>query len=356
MERTFGNLSFNPGCLKLAVTGDNWHHLIDPTVFERNLIGQNILLACNYEQCTAEEISLQMGVAVPYLEKYLKELCEVGVLAQKGKYYETAIVIFTREFIAEEHAKTLKIQQEAAEIITQFLDEKLDDIKAIGFHTGSVDDGLLRWRITQLIIENAVLEKHKNDSQQRKDGLVWGDEDTRYGCLNVHYTNPQGDTIKFLEFFARSFNERIFDFGYFWKQEKRVNLILEIAREKRVNEADMVEVAEFIKNGWVKKDGDTLQLCIPVFTAKQFEQVLSLTDVVTNKIAEKTHEMLNISTDILMQHVSASKKKEAKTLGYLRRHYIAMCGPVEIMMGSGALRRFSDNEHPTAYVVVPQLF
>jgi hypothetical protein len=40
--------------------------------------------------------SLQIGVAVPYLERDLKKLCEIGILHHRGGKYETALAIVTR--------------------------------------------------------------------------------------------------------------------------------------------------------------------------------------------------------------------------------------------------------------------
>ena len=362
MERTKGDLSFNPGRLMLTPYGDGC--LINLSEFEKNLIAQNILLSCYYERCTIEEISLQMGVAVPYLEKDLQELCESGVLLKKGTRYETAIVIFTKDFSIEAETKTLPMQQEIATIVEQFLEEQLSDVKAIGFHQGGVDDSLLKWRITHLIIEQAVLNKYEKSLNlvypTKYAGLetfIIGVEDFQCrqtgGGLTTKFNNACGDQIKFIEFFVPSINVPL-DFGYFWNKSNRVNIITDIAKGKMdgFSENDMLEVAEFIKNGWVKKDGDALHLCIPVYTAKQYEQVISLMDAVTDKIAKLTGEMIDITTDILIQHTPTSMKKDAKNVSWLKRHDIAMSAPVEIMKNNGTLRKIANNEHPTAYVVL----
>ena len=364
MERTTGNLSFNPGHMTLALWGKSWPGYVDPTAFERNLIAQNILLACYHESCTAEELSLQMGVAVPYLENDLNELCACGLLTRKGGRYETAIVIFTREFSIEADMKTMELQREMAELIGRALDEQLAEIKAVGFHQGGVDDGLLKWRITQLILEQAVLRKNeesRNISTKHAghEVIILGAEDYisrygRYGCLTVENSNAHGDVIRFLEFFANSFREKIFDFGYFWQQENRINLLFDIAKGKTdgFSEGDKLEIAEFIKNGWAKKDGSGLSLCIPVYTAEQYERVEAILAPVTDKVAEITRKILEISTGILLQHTPASLKKEARNMSWLKKHDIAMSGPVEIMRSSGALRHAADNEHPSVYVVL----
>ena len=251
MERTKGDLSFNPGSLMLTPYGHGC--LLDLGEFEKNLIAQNILLACYYESYTVEEISLQLGVAVPYLEKDLKELCESGVLVKKGARYETAVVIFTKGFSAEVEAKTKPKQQEMARIITQFLDKQLDDVKAIGFHQSDADDGLLRWRTTHLIIEQAVLNKYEKDLNlvfpTKYAGFktfMIGVENYNYkmgGGLTTGFNNAHGDQLKMIEFFVPSINAQL-DMGYFFAKASRVNTLMDVAKGKidGFSENDMLEV------------------------------------------------------------------------------------------------------------------
>ena len=363
MERT--ELSFNPRRMTLGISSkDSWPRWVDPTYFERNVLAQNILLACYNEPCTAEEISLQLGIAVPYLEKDLMELCEwSGVLTKKNNRYETDIVIFTKDFSAEATAKTLEYQQKIADTITSFLDERLGDFKAIGFYTGGSDDSLLRWRIMHFILDQAIKRKYGKDCNieysTKHDGhtvFLWGMEESKpkYGCIAAGYSNDSGDQIQFLEFQSGSWFEKTFGFGYFWKRTDRVNLILELAKGKMngFSESEMLEVAELIKHGFLKKNGDVIKLCIPIYTAHQFEKAAALTNNVTDEISEITREMIKISTDILVQHSPASKKKEVESIGWLKIRDLAMDRPVEIMLGSGALRRTADNERPTSYVVL----
>lgn len=104
---------------------------------------------------TAEEISLQIGVAVPYLENDLKALFEKGLLIHKGGKYETDIVILTKEFTEESEEKTRSVHREIAEIVDRFWNKHRSDIKTVGFHTGTPDDNLLKWHMTHLLLHEA---------------------------------------------------------------------------------------------------------------------------------------------------------------------------------------------------------
>jgi len=360
MEKPRGTQSFNPAILKLGLAiGKSWRPYLDSTQMEKNLIAQNILTACYYEACTAEEISLQLGVAVPYLEYHLQELTENGVLQKTNIRYTTAITIFTKSFIEEADAKTKTLQTQIADLLTTFLDTHHEQIKTVGKHTGTTDPGLLRWQIAQLIIEQATLEKRNDRLPQKNHGghslFVWGEEyPDRYGCMFAYYKNKHGDQVKCLEFFCNSFNERIFDFGYFWNRDDRVRLFLETAKYKHSGfpPDEKIEIAEFIKHGYLKKDGEKLTPNVPIYTARQYEQTLDLlTDVITD-VSKKTDEIIKVATEILLQHTPANKKKEAAEIAFLIKHHLAMRNPIEIMLGSGSLRAFTTNEHPTTYITL----
>lgn len=363
MERTFGEQSFNPARMTLGFFAPkgNWSTWVDPTYFERNILAQNILMACYNSSCTAEEISLQLGIAVPYLAKDLQELCDTAVLAKKNNSYETDIVIFTKEFNKELLSKTASHQKEIADIVTNFLDEKLSKFKKIGFFTGDMgDDSLLRWRITHLILEQAVInELDKNPNIQftkEHNGnpiFLFGSEGVEYSCLAIGYGNEQGDKMQFLEFSPKTFLE-IFSWGHFHNRDKRVKLMLEIAKGKmdEFDEGEKIEITELIKLGFLKKDSDTINLCIPIYTAEEYAQALTITAEARSKISEITDKMIEIAKDILIQHSPAAKKNEAESIAWLKKREISMDRPVEIMLGSGALRRTLESEHPAAYVVL----
>ena len=358
MERTWGNLSFQPGSLQLRFWGSGSNPFWKTC--EDSPIAQNILLACYNDRCTAEEISLQLGVAMPYLEKDLQKLCGQGVLVQKGGRYETAVVIFTKEAAAEKDAKMLPFQKDIAEIIEKFLRVNLDAIKAIGFHQGVEDDNLLRWHVAAILLEQAVIHKYqgslKFEYPTRFPGckaFVWGEEDygSRWfgGFGTCGKTNAAGDLIRFLDFSANG----EMDHHYFFNYPNRVNVILDIAGGKSADfsENDREEIAGFIQRGFAEKAADALRLRLPVFTKEQFDRLLDLLDSVTDEIAEKTRAMVAVVTDILVQHTPVPMKKEAESIAWLKM-FDAISAPVSLMLDSGALRKAAQGEHPTAYVVL----
>ena len=78
MERNYGEQSYNPKRLNLMYMGEGpnkYWELIDG-----NIIRQNILWACYNDSLTEEEISLQIGVALPYIENDINLESVVAIL------------------------------------------------------------------------------------------------------------------------------------------------------------------------------------------------------------------------------------------------------------------------------------
>lgn len=113
MERNYGEQSYNPKTLNMMYMGEGpnqyWNLIND------NKIRQNILWACYNDRLTEEEIALQIGVALPYIENDIKKLTDTWLLKKDGNHYLTNIIILTDEFEYEKASKLLSLQNEMAD-------------------------------------------------------------------------------------------------------------------------------------------------------------------------------------------------------------------------------------------------
>ena len=369
MERAKGNLSFNPIKLSLSVLGGQNLNRDNPHAFwnlvNDNLTAQNILFACYNDTCTAEEISLQIGVAVPYLEKDLKKLCEKELLIKKSGMYETNILIFTKEFLEEEYEKTLPAQRELAEFVAKFLNERIDDIKDIGFHRGVDDDNLLKWCITSAILIESRwkdIEYYKNNKPRISkkyagiEASVWAVEDgsKSFGFANICQGNAEGDILYIADFPETGAADHSCSYFDHVDHQNRINIMLDIAKGKNggFSENDMFEIAELIKRGYVKKNGDKLISQLPVFTKDQFfNKFLAMNSDVINSITEKSRNIADTAAEILLQHTPVSLKKDARNFKEVKaRDCMAVC--IKIMMDNGILQQVADNAHPATYIML----
>lgn len=94
MTRTLGEKSYNPGIFRLNFWGD-WNGYGE--ICKRRLPA-SIVLAAYDAPLSLQELSVELGVAMPYLEEEVEILEAAGLLTKKGTKYQTSIVILTDEY------------------------------------------------------------------------------------------------------------------------------------------------------------------------------------------------------------------------------------------------------------------
>ncbi|OGO92474.1 MAG: hypothetical protein A2Y17_11000 [Clostridiales bacterium GWF2_38_85] len=150
MERNYGEQSYNPKELSLLYMGEGPNHFWQITQGKK--IPQNILWACYNDNLTEEEISLQIGVALPYLENDIKTLLDAGLLLRKGNRYSTNIIIITKQFKAELATKIAVYQENIANKIYKFITENENCIRSIGYYCSGMLKNTFYWQITSVIL------------------------------------------------------------------------------------------------------------------------------------------------------------------------------------------------------------
>ena len=96
MAREFGKLSYKPENITFVMngmvgkSGEPWNYI-------SRLLCKNILLAAYRNPSTAEELAMEVGVALPYMEEELSTLAEATLMKKNGNQYETNIFIVSAE-------------------------------------------------------------------------------------------------------------------------------------------------------------------------------------------------------------------------------------------------------------------
>ena len=96
MAREFGKLSYNPENISFinnglyGANGEPWNFI------SRSLC-KNILLAAYRTPSTAEELAMEVGVALPYMEEELHGLVDTTLMKKNGNKYETNFFIVSAD-------------------------------------------------------------------------------------------------------------------------------------------------------------------------------------------------------------------------------------------------------------------
>ena len=132
MAREFGKRSYNPDkiyynniCSRPGELGQPWS-LMDPK------LNQNIFLSCYDNPLTAEELAIEMGVALPYMEDTVKHLTEQTLLIKKSGKYETNFPIISREALQKIHVYYEEVIPQLTEMIAENTDRLMAQYEEAG--------------------------------------------------------------------------------------------------------------------------------------------------------------------------------------------------------------------------------
>ena len=95
MSRDFGPKSYKPENMCFASSGSQPSGL--PWSAVRRALPKNILLEASNNPSTAEELSVAVGVAMPYMEEEIALLTDAGLLKQIGNRYVTNFFIMSHD-------------------------------------------------------------------------------------------------------------------------------------------------------------------------------------------------------------------------------------------------------------------
>jgi len=363
MERTYGEQSYNPCRLSLCFWGGSNMPYMD---VRDSLIAQNILFACYNDRLTAKEISLQIGVALPYMEKELDALEDLELLHREGKRYTTNIVIFTRELSVEIDTKTAALRRGIADRVKAAVQAKAEAIRRIGFVGADMPEGVFAWQMSCVLIYSAIVDRLQDSVQLTypldKFGaplFIWGNEespvktwkdDVYFGISNA---SGRCGYVQFMDFPVNG--ELVHN--SFYKRQDCVNVLLAAAGEgtdiSAMSENDRAIAAELLRKGYLRRDADRLRVNAPVFTRAQHQQLLTLLAEDAQAIAAMAQAVMDSVAIILQEHLPAHLRQLHQGMAYLRLFEDAISAPMALLLQDGFLRPAVPGELlPTTYVIL----
>ena len=177
MAREFGKRSYNPENITFAASGSQPSGL--PWTAVNRRIPNNILLQASNNPSTLEELSMELGIALPYMEEEVNILHRATLLEKQGDKYITNFFILDKDCRIEVYHALRKSARERSRLIREFMDDKLSDIRALGIAGTHIDDNTIRWwlvpHLIDYLIENSA--KAQNiyyEPPKRANGESWG--------------------------------------------------------------------------------------------------------------------------------------------------------------------------------------
>lgn len=359
MERLYGEKSYRPNIFEIDFWGTKSGDDHEYRDFQRRKIKGNILLAAYYSPVTIQEISVELGVALPYLEDEIKLLVDRRYLVCSNGKYLTNIPIFTLDCTKTIDGKLKELTDATAE---KFI--KVADAFYSRFGDRFSNENLARWQKTLLCLHYSLMDTQnyieKNYGKLPADGpyslvngggghgIIWGRSKENIvgdklpeGIQGVYNGCPSGDCRGSV--IAMNFRQTLN------AQHFEVNMIDPVV-------CTAVDCYEHLPKDWKErldklgyaKDG---KANYAVWTNEEYDELRKMLGECISIVSElncKTSELAaNVTADLAPAHI----RKTAEYVGAFVYRFNSMENLVNTLFDMGWLKAVDDKEKPAVCVV-----
>ena len=134
MAREFGVRSYKPEEVDYSCSCDSFGEYGQPWTIINHKMYKNIFLEAYGNPSTAEELSLELGMALPYMEDELNYLTEQTLLVKNGDKYETAFPIVSKQAQEKVWAFTVPHTVTLTKLFTRLIDDFTKACDSRGIH------------------------------------------------------------------------------------------------------------------------------------------------------------------------------------------------------------------------------
>ena len=356
MERNLGELSYNPKTLIPMYSGQGPNQFWQ---FMQSKIRQNIVSACYNDALTVQQISLETGIPLPYLDDEIKALEDKQIIIREGNHYKANVIVITSECTDEIDRAVAKYHVQIADKIETFISNKMEEYKKIGFTGNDFSTNTLRWQLTSILCRMIVYMDREDDYKMPKTG--WG-ESAYLWCVENHNNKH---TFNYCTLDGKQEDELCF-FDYlkngkgghhdFYGNERYINIFCDICRDenKSFGEYDLEAIAEMIKKGYVIKGDKTYRATTPIYTVEQYNTIVNMVEeFLSSDLVSIIHEIEQVSAEILSAHTPKHLQYQVKGVTSVEKYANTVCIPATILIERQFLSTaWHPLEMPTTYVVL----
>ena len=320
MAREFGKLSYKPENISFVnngifgSNGEPWNYI------SRSLC-KNILLAAYRTPSTAEELAMEVGVALPYMEEELRALVDATLMKKNGNQYETNFFIVSADAQEKINAHLRAITPELTQAIIAAMEyevnwknehcpewhegyQPFEDMKwaLLMYQTDVINfDTLDAFNATRKKLPKANLGKwghtiRPNEGEWDLLGMesYQGDEPAFVG-LHGCVSSPAERNLAEIGFQQFKFQyQRIADKTPVLMPYLYAKALVAIAKGE-IDNLDESVIAYLEKHGYIKKDGESYK---PTFLV-MFQ---SKNKAMSPEALETLENLRSIATKIAMRH------------------------------------------------------
>lgn len=194
MAREFGKRSYKPEQIAFVQNGRDGKKG-QPWSIVSHLLYKNIFLETYENPQTAEELSLELGIALPYMEDELEFLVREQLLTKNENKYQTAFTIISKEEQRKKYDNNKKVQQALTEKICKLIDTYINEDGSkvnydyVGYEAAkwALIVRTFDWLQWSANTANNTSVEYKNSYPTRPDDGAW----TLTGYENIDWKKPE---------------------------------------------------------------------------------------------------------------------------------------------------------------------
>ncbi len=176
MARQFGAKSYKPEEVQFTLSGPNAPQLFDKFLNLR--ICKNILLEASDNPSTLEELAIELGIAMPYMEEQVDLLTEATLLKKVGDKYITNFFIQDKELQHALYRLLTENTKDRSALFHRIVNDSIAGVRALATASKAVSDDDLQWYLLPALVDLTVhaLEGGCNleSPPPRDNGERWG--------------------------------------------------------------------------------------------------------------------------------------------------------------------------------------
>ena len=175
MAREFGVRSYKPENVNFAASGNQPSGL--PWKAVQRSLPKNILLELDNNPLTMEQLAIEFGVAMPYMEEEVKLLLDATLLKKVGDKYVTNIFIASKECQHEVWRLQRNDSKKRSEILNKIVEDSLGNLRELGIVKNDMSGQDLKWWAVLSAIDCLILNMQGctlDFPEQRSNGETWG--------------------------------------------------------------------------------------------------------------------------------------------------------------------------------------
>lgn len=341
MTREYGEKSYNPSTFHINFWGSGSNGYLWE-VFSRKLPG-NIVLAAYEKPMSIQELSLELGVSVPYLEDEIDILTRHRFLKQVGNKYQTDFVIFRGPYMADflEKAPNSPFFTETAGRISAYVDGVLPAFRQKDFGI-QMDDNQLRWFIIHFAMHCALglFEETRvrgNDYPMLNataHGFVFGHEgDCHPGYFHGIY--GRCDNRDHTAWFS-AVNYNVIQSCQQWRggSINRFETLADSILNRPVSDQNKDDVAQLASEGYLTVESGKTKANFPVLTSMDRFYMQKKLQPIIDLAMECMENICQLSYDVGKDHTPKHLQDKCKQICYVCHQGDAMGMIVEKLVSN----------------------